>query len=251
MFLKPQQSARLAAAALAIVAAMGVARLSVLGFAPITTPPVYHSTPVPTALQEDFVRKGYKLDVQSGNYLHPRLNAKTFHEAMLPIMIDGRYIRDVRGQTMFLRQTIRDKIEQADAEMFKHKGQHLKIVYGFRPNYVQAELFDKLNGHGKVAPAGMSYHETGMAVDLQNWREAQRYMIEAGFVGGCFGMEEDMVHYSIGELTKVSNFEEWKRCTLKDLPKDVKQDTEKVGKGFEKVGGFITNGHFPGTRKTP
>lgn len=218
-------------------------------FAATPVAPVWKPTPVSPDLEKDFLKKGYKLDAQSGNYLHPRLSAKTFHEPLAPLQIDGRYVRDVRGQPIFLRQSLRDKLELADLEMFKKKHAHIQIVYGFRPNYVQVDLFNKLNGHGKVAPAGMSYHETGMAVDLQNWRDAQGFMIEAGFVGGCYGMEEDMVHYSVGELTKASFPEEFKRCTLKEIPKDMEKDAVKVGKGAEKVGDIITFGHLPGVKK--
>jgi len=50
-----------------------------------------------------------------------------------------------------------------------------------------------------------------MAIDLQNWRDAQRFMIEAGFVGGCYGIEEDLVHYSIDEITKSSDLQAFKR----------------------------------------
>jgi hypothetical protein len=91
-------------------------------------------------------------------------------------------------------------------------------------------LFQKLSGKGKVAPPGASFHETGMALDLSNWQDAQRFMIEAGFVGGCYGIEEDLVHYSIGEITKASNAEAFKRCTLKEIP-------EYILKGLKKVGG--------------
>jgi hypothetical protein len=66
-------------------------------------------------------------------------------------------------------------------------------------------------------------------------------MIEAGFVGGCYGIEEDLVHYSIDEITKSSNLEAFKRCTLKEIPKDIL-------KGLGKVGGAITS-HLPGRKK--
>ena len=84
----------------------------------------------------------------------------------------------------------------------------------------------------------MSFHETGMAIDLQNWRDAQRFMIEAGFVGGCYGIEEDLVHYSIDEITKSSDLQAFKRCTLKEIPKEI---LKRAGK----VGGKIKAGHFP------
>ncbi len=200
---------------------------------------VYRPGAVPAELEQDFIRRGFILDVQSGNYLGPKVSARTLHERLVPIPIDGKYAKDLRGHTVFLRQTIRDKLLAADGAMFKKKGQHLKINYGFRQNELQYELYKELNGHGKVAQPGMSFHETGMAIDLQNWRDAQRYMIEAGFVGGCYGIEEDLVHYSIDEVTKSSDFEAFKRCTLKEIPKDI---LKGVGKGVGKVGALIT-GH--------
>jgi hypothetical protein len=202
---------------------------------------VFHPGPIPPALEQDFLRKSFVRDPLSGNYMGPRLSSKTLHEPLVPVPIDGKNARDLRGNTVFLRQTIRDKLLAADAAMFKSKGQHLQVNYGFRSNALQYELYQQINGHGKVAQAGMSFHETGMAIDLQNWRDAQRYMIEAGFVGGCYGIEEDLVHYSIDEITKSSNFEAFKRCTLKEIPKDIL-------KGIGKVGGAITS-HLPGHKQ--
>ena len=199
---------------------------------------VYRPSAVPAALERDFVRKSFIQDVQSGNYLGPKTYTKTLHEPLVPVPIDGKNAKDLRGHTVFLRQTIRDKLLAADAAMFKNKGQHLKINYGFRSNQLQYELYQELNGHGKVAQPGMSFHETGMAIDLQNWRDAQRYMIEAGFVGGCYGIEEDLVHYSIDEITKSSDFQAFKRCTLKEIPKEI---LKRAGK----VGDIVKGGHFP------
>jgi hypothetical protein len=218
--------------------------LSSSAFAATADPPVYHAPVISASLQQTFIHDGFKLDVQSGNYLGPRLSAKTIHEPLAPVLIDGKYIKDLRGQTVFLRQSIRDKVELADQQMFLKKKQHLHITYGFRPNVLQEELYKKLNGHAKVAPPGMSFHETGMAVDLANWRDAQGFMIGAGFVGGCFGLEEDMVHYSVNEITKASNMEEFKRCTFKEIPEDVLKAAKKVGIESEKIVNIITFGHL-------
>ncbi len=211
--------------------------------------PLYRPSEIPPTLEQSFVRLNFIRDGQSGNYLGPKVSAKTLREPLVPVLIDGRYVKDLRGQTVFVRLTIRDMLLAADAAMFQKKKEHLKINYGFRSNLVQYDLYQKLNGHGKVAQAGMSFHETGMAVDLSNWRDAQGFMIDQGFVGGCFGLEEDMVHYSIDEITKSSDFQAFKRCTLKEIPKDILKGVEKVGKGAEKVGDFITDGHFPGSKK--
>lgn len=252
MLPKIQIVRRVTASAFAILALIaGAAMFTLPGPLGVLTPafaatieaPVYHPPVISVTLQETFVHNGFKLDPLSGNYLGPKLAARTLHEPLAPVLIDGHYVKDLRGSTVFLRQSIRDRVEKADAAMFQKKKQHLRITYGFRPNELQEELYKKLNGHAKVAPPGMSFHETGMAVDLANWRDAQGFMIDAGFVGGCFGLEEDMVHYSVNEITKASNFEEFKRCSLHEIPEDVLKAAKKVGivaeTGVEKIGGLF------------
>jgi hypothetical protein len=191
--------------------------------------PVYKLEAPSASLLKEFEQENYKRDPKSGNYLSPKVLSKTLDQNLVPILIDGKYVKDLKGQTIFLRESIRDKLLLADAAMFAKKQQHIVVNYGFRSNALQRELFQKLNGAGKVAPPGGSFHETGMALDLQNWRDAQRYMIEAGFVGGCYGIEEDLVHYSIGEITKGSNMSAFKRCTLKEIPQNILKGVKKVG----------------------
>jgi hypothetical protein len=202
---------------------------------------VYKADPLPTALEQEFVRKHYVRDPKSGNYLSAKVLAKTLNEGLFPVPINGKYVKDLKGQPVFLRESVRAKLLQADEAMFKKQHQHIIVNYGFRTNAVQQELFRKIAGKGKVAPAGGSFHETGMALDVSNWKEAQNFMIDAGFVGGCYGIEEDFVHYSIGEITKAGNFTVFKRCTLKNLPKE-------IGKGLKKVGG-ATFGVFKRDKK--
>ena len=191
--------------------------------------PVYRPDPPTAAMQQEFAKNNYKRDPKSGNYLSPKVLAKTLDEELVPIFINAVYMKDLKGQTIFLRRSIRDRLYDADKAMYEKKKQHVLVNYGFRSNTLQRELFQKLNGVGKVAPAGGSFHETGMALDLQNWRDAQRFMIEAGFVGGCYGIEEDLVHYSVGEVTKASNAEAFKRCTLKEIPENILKGVKKVG----------------------
>ncbi|MEP7303987.1 MAG: M15 family metallopeptidase [Acidobacteriota bacterium] len=198
--------------------------------------PVYKPDNAPGDLQKEFERENYKRDLKSGNYLSPKVLARTLDQNLVPVQIDGKYVKDLKGQTIFLRQSIRDKVLLADAAMFAKKQQHIVINYGFRSNALQRDLFKKLSGVGRVAPPGGSFHETGMAMDIQNWRDAQKFMIEAGFVGGCYGIEEDLVHYSIGEITKGSNMSAFKRCTLKEIPQNILKGVKKVGSG---VGGVV------------
>ena len=191
--------------------------------------PAYRLEAPPENLLKEFARENYKRDPKSGNYLSPKVFLKTLDQPLVPILINGRYLKDLKGQTIFLRESIRNKLLLADAAMFAKRQEHLVVNYGFRSNELQRELFQKLNGVGKVAPPGGSFHETGMALDLQNWRDAQGFMIGAGFVGGCYGIEEDLVHYSIGEITKASNMSAFKRCTLKKIPENILKGVKKVG----------------------
>ena len=131
---------------------------------------------------------------------------------------------------------VRDKLLVADKAMFAKKKAHLVITYGFRSNSLQQELYRKINGKGKVADVGGSFHETGMALDLSNWRDAQHFMIDAGFVGGCYGIEEDLVHYSIDEINKASNMDAFKRCTLKEIPENILKGVKKIGSVTGKAG---------------
>jgi hypothetical protein len=149
-------------------------------------------------------------------------------------MINKKWVKDLRGTPVFLRKSVRDKLLTADDQMFFKKRKHIVINYGFRSNTLQQELWKKLNGKAKVAPAGASFHETGMALDISNWREAQGFLIDAGFVGGCYGIEEDLVHYSIGEITKASNGAAFKRCTLRELPQNILKGLKKVGGVFKR-----------------
>jgi hypothetical protein len=191
--------------------------------------PRYEPDPLPPTLGAELTKRGFRRDPKSGNYLAPKVASRTPDEPLVPVLIDGKYVKDLRGRTVFLRQSIRDKLLAADAALFAKTREHLVINYGFRSNALQHELYQKLHGKGAVAPAGASFHETGMALDINNWRSAQRYLIEAGFVGGCYGIEEDLVHYSVGELTKASNMEAFNRCTLKEIPDHILKSAKQVG----------------------
>lgn len=213
-------------------------RVELTAFAAAAGPPapVFHAEPTPVALQQEFSRKNFQLDVPSGNYLSPKVSAKTRHDPLVPVEIDGRYVRDLRGQPVFLRESIREKLLAADKAMFSKKKAHLAITYGFRSNTLQQELYRKIAGKGKVAEVGGSFHEAGMALDLSNWRDAQHFMIDAGFVGGCYGIEEDLVHYSIDEINKASNMDAFKRCTLKEIPENILKGVKSVGRVTGKAG---------------
>jgi hypothetical protein len=198
--------------------------------------PAFHPEGLPASLQQEFLRQNFKLDPHTGNFLSPRVAARTRRDELVPVLIDGKYVKDLRGQTVFLRASIRNKLLAADEAMFAKKHKHLVINYGFRSNKLQQELYLKIHGSGKVAGVGGSFHEAGMALDLNNWRDSQHFMIDAGFVGGCYGIEEDLVHYSIDEISKASNVDAFKRCTLKEIPEDILKGVKKAGQVTGKVG---------------
>jgi hypothetical protein len=210
--------------------AVGAAREPGAAAAVAPPAPVYEPVALPAALEESFKVKKFKLDPRSGNYLSPKVASKTANEDLLPILINNRYAKDLRGNPVFLRKSVRDLLVAADLVMFAKTQKHIAVNYGFRTNVLQAELYRKLAGKGAVAPAGSSFHETGMAVDISNWRDAQSFLIDAGFVGGCYGIEEDLVHYSIGEITKASNAQVFKRCTLREIPAHILNGMKKVGR---------------------
>jgi hypothetical protein len=179
--------------------------------------PAYSPTPIPDELQKEFAAKGYKLEPKSGNYLSPGIFARTPKEDMVPLRIAGAYVKDERGNQVFLRSSLVDKLLMVDEQMVQEKHKHILVGYGFRSNALQYEIYQKLTGHAKVAPAGSSFHETGMAIDVLNTDDAHKFLIKAGFAGGCDGIGEDKVHYSVGEIDKASNGKIFARCTMPNL----------------------------------
>src|SRR6478672_11542383 len=59
-----------------------------------TDGPLYEAVVIPASLQQDFTQKRFRLDPQSGNYLGPKVSAKTLPEPLVPIQINGKYVKD-------------------------------------------------------------------------------------------------------------------------------------------------------------
>ena len=70
---------------------------------------VFRPGPIPPALEQDFLHKSFVKDPLSGNYMGPKLSARTLREPLVPVPIGGKNAVDLRGHVVFLRQTIRDK----------------------------------------------------------------------------------------------------------------------------------------------
>lgn len=99
-------------------------------------------------------------------------------------------------------------LQQADAEMFAETGKHIQINESFRSPQRQIDIRKKFgytsdsqaSGEGGLpmaAPPGTSFHEKGLAVDVANWQEAEKYLKKYGVVNG---IKNDMGHFSMGEL---------------------------------------------------
>jgi hypothetical protein len=63
-------------------------------------------------------------------------------------------------------------------------GVHIQISSAGRTFTDQSRLYKQLHGRSPVAVPGTSNHETGMAIDIQNWRQAKPYLLAHGFVHG-------------------------------------------------------------------
>ncbi len=90
------------------------------------------------------------------------------------------------------------RLEKADAAFFKATGQHIKVNQSFRTREQQQQLFNKLSSQGaRVAPPGTSFHEKGLAIDVTNWKEAEKFLRQFGFKNN---LQDDKGHFSIGEF---------------------------------------------------
>lgn len=102
--------------------------------------------------------------------------------------------KDVTAQPVFMTA-----LQKADADFYAATGQHITINESHRSADRQAALYDELSGKGaRVAEPGSSFHEKGLAIDVQNWEEAAPYLQKYGITNGLQG---DMGHFSMGELS--------------------------------------------------
>lgn len=127
-------------------------------------------------------------------------NAVIPHEAPIQVNVGGK---DIKAQPVFA-----DALQRADEAMFKATGEHLKIGENYRTYEQQKAIRDKFgytsdsqpsgyNGLPMAAPPGTSFHENGLAVDVQNWEKAEPFLAAEGIVGG---LTNDRNHFSMGEM---------------------------------------------------
>ena len=134
-------------------------------------------------------QKGYIWDSATKNYISPKLHADSLDEPL----------KEYRG--IKLKASLMEQFEQADKTMYMSIGEHIKVSSAFRSNRKQWELYRKKKPKGEVvAPPGDSFHLIGQAIDVENWKKAEPYLLAAGFVGGSKGIKGDPWHFSVGEM---------------------------------------------------
>jgi len=113
---------------------------------------------------------------------------------------------NIGGREVSVEEDVGKRLALANASFKAATGQELKINEAYRSTERQAELYAKSQAGeiGRAAPPGKSFHETGKAVDVANWQEAQPYLNKFGLAND---LKDDRNHFSIGETNKVpTNF---------------------------------------------
>lgn len=140
----------------------------------------------------------------------------------------------------------------ANQEFQKATGKPIKINSSYRTTEQQQKLYDELKPKGaRVAKPGSSRHEKGMALDIQNWQEAEPYLKKYGLVNP---FADDRGHFQLGkprisgdpqldgmQLTDVE------QLTGRDFARDIAPVVRRAGSPLAAAGGAIVgSGAGPG-----
>ena len=94
--------------------------------------PLFTAIVLPPLLEQEFIRKQFKRDPRSGNFMRRKVAAKTLNEMLVPLLVGGKYKKNPGEATLSsVRQTVRDKLLAADAAMFTKKHEHIKVNFVF------------------------------------------------------------------------------------------------------------------------
>ena len=105
------------------------------------------------------------------------------------------------GRSATVSSALADRLAAADRDFFQATGQHLQVNQSYRTHDQQAKLYQELSKKGaRVAPPGKSFHEHGLAIDVTNWKEAEKYLRKYGLYND---LSDDRSHFSYGETRKV------------------------------------------------
>lgn len=106
---------------------------------------------------------------------------------------------EIGGKKVSVDKSISQPLAMADQAFFNATGKHIQINEALRSHDRQKQLYEAYkSGSGvRAAAPGKSFHETGKAVDVGNWKEAQPYLNAYGFKNP---LADDKNHFSIGEF---------------------------------------------------
>ncbi len=144
------------------------------------------------------VAEAENLDAEETLQLIDRLRQTSFNQvggdtqtAIEPVVIGGKTVK--------VDNSIKDKLAQADQAFFNATGKHLQINQSFRTSAQQQAIINRPSKTGgRVAPPGSSFHEKGLAIDVTNWKEAEPFLRQFGFLNN---LADDKGHFSVGEFT--------------------------------------------------
>lgn len=112
----------------------------------------------------------------------------------------GLMVLQVGGKKVTAAPELADALEAANQDMLAATGKPILVTSSFRTKEQQQKLYDELKPKGaRVATPGKSFHERGMAIDVQNWKEAEPFLRKYGLAND---LADDKVHFSMGETNR-------------------------------------------------
>ncbi len=156
-----------------------------------------------TECEEIFKRNPnkYSKDKMTDNYLNKNIHRK--ERLMNEKLVTRKWWNQ---EKITLKHSIMAMLIEADKKMFKRTGKHILISSTYRHWDYQFKIYKRLKPKGVVVgKPGNSFHGTGQALDVKNWKQAEPYLFAVGFKGGSKGYKGDPVHFSVGEWPPYSD----------------------------------------------
>lgn len=106
----------------------------------------------------------------------------------------------INGKNITVKESVAKALVLANEDFKADTGKELDIRDSFRSGEKQAQIYGDLNGGagGRVAPPGTSFHQSGQAIDVNNWKEAESYLKKYNLVND---LGDDKGHFSVGEFS--------------------------------------------------
>lgn len=146
----------------------------------------------------------------------------------------------------FVRLTLARQLEAINEENLNETEKDLLINLCWRPAEEQAVLYAKMvvlprqnpkkwGGVLRCAYPADSFHGLGLAVDFQSFMGIADALYFNGWQGGCHGMEDDMGHFSVGELSRRSDGQAFISCTKVLINYTIHHPIKAVGKAAKAI----------------